>query len=101
MEIILKQFEPQGLEVKASGKIDIDTAVDYGTKITDAVYDNDIKELVLDFAEITYISSMGLRVILELHQKMKEEGTMTIKNVNEQILNIFKMTGFTKFLNIS
>ena len=100
MDIKFKKFEPDGLEVNASGKIDIDTAVEYGTKITDAIDDENIKELILDFSEITYISSMGLRIILELHQKMKDDGSMKIKNVNEQVLNILKMTGFTKFLNI-
>ena len=101
MDIKIKKFSPEGLEVSASGKIDIETAVEYGTKITDAVEDNDIKELVLDFSNITYISSIGLRVILELHQKMKTLGSMTLKNVDEQVLNIFKMTGFNKFLNIA
>ncbi len=100
MDIKFKRFEPDGLEAIAEGKIDIDTAVDYGTKITDEVDDNSIKNLVLDFSQITYISSMGLRVILELHQKMGALGSMKIKNVDEQVLSILKMTGFTKFLNI-
>jgi len=100
MEIKLKQSENDTLEVIAQGKIDIDSAVEYGTKITDAIEDNEIKNLILDFSQITYISSMGLRVILELHQKMSELGSMKIKNADEQILNIFKMTGFTKFLNL-
>ena len=100
MDIKFKQSADNTLEVSASGKIDIDTAVEYGTKITDAVEDNEIKDLVLDFSQITYISSMGLRVILELHQKMSNLGSMKIKNVDEQVLIIFKMTGFTKFLNI-
>jgi len=100
MDIKIKKELDDTLTVKAIGKIDIETAVEYGTKVTDAVEDNEITNLVLDFSEITYISSMGLRIILELHQKMKDEGTMQIKNVNEQVLNILKMTGFTKFLNI-
>ena len=100
MEIKFKKSEVNTLEVIASGKIDIDTAVEYGTKITDAVEDNEITNLILDFAQISYISSMGLRIVLELHQKMSGLGSMTIKNVNPQVLNIFKMTGFSKFLNI-
>ena len=100
MDIKFKKTEDGTLEVLASGKIDIDTAVEYGTKITDKVEDNEIKNLILDFSQITYISSMGLRIILELHQKMSNSGSMKIKNVDPQVLNIFKMTGFTKFLNI-
>ena len=101
MEIKLKKVDNETLEALASGKIDIDTAVEYGTKITDAIDDNEIKKLILNFSEITYISSMGLRVILELHQKMSNLGSMKIVNVSEEILNIFKMTGFDKFLNIA
>ena len=100
MDIKLRKTEDNTLVVSAIGKIDIDTAVEYGTKITDAIDDNDIKNVVLDFSQITYISSMGLRIILELHQKMNSAGSLKIINVDEQVLNIFKMTGFTKFLNI-
>ena len=70
MDIKFKKTQDNALEVLASGKIDLDTAVEYGTKITDKVDDDDITNLVLDFSGITYISSMGLRIILELHQKM-------------------------------
>ena len=100
MDINLKTSEDNTLTVSASGKIDIDTAVEYGTKITDAIDDNDIKNLILDFSDITYISSMGLRIVLELYQKMSKIGSLKIENVDEQVLNVFKMTGFTKFLNI-
>lgn len=100
MEIKLKKTTNDTLLVKGIGKIDIDSAIQYGTKISDAVDDNDITNLILDFSEITYVSSMGLRIILEMHQKMKKIGSMQIINVDEQILNIFKMTGFNKFLNI-
>ena len=90
----------QALTVKASGKIDLDTAVNFGTTITDAIEDNDATDVTLDFSEITYISSIGLRVILELHKKMQELGKLRITGANQEVLNIFNMTGFSKFLNI-
>ena len=100
MEIIKKYFNlDKGLNIKASGKIDIETAVEYGTTVKDLL--DDIEELVLDFSEITYVSSIGLRVILELHQQMvSQEGQMRLINVQEPVAHIFKMTGFDKFLNI-
>lgn len=100
MDIKFKKDINDMLTVKATGKIDIETAVEYGTKISDAIDDEGIKYLALDFSEITYISSMGLRVILELHQKMSNLGSMKLINVSNEVLNIFKMTGFSKFLNI-
>ena len=100
MQIELKKIGEEGLLVKADGKIDLDSAVEFGTTIKDAIEDNDIKDVVLDFEKVTYISSIGLRVILELHQQMAKIGTMKLTNVQESILVIFKMTGFDKFLYI-
>ncbi len=101
MEITLKRFGIDGLNVKASGRLDLDNAVEYGTKIKDFIEDNDeeIKTVTLDFSEITFISSFGLKVILELYKQLKpQDGVLKMKNVPEQLLNSFKMVGFDKFL---
>jgi anti-sigma B factor antagonist len=99
MEINLKKINENGLYVKASEKLDIDSAADYGTKIKDAL--DDMNELVLDFAEITYVASIGLRVLLELYQQMSKQGSIKLINVQEPVQNVLKMTGFNKFLSIS
>lgn len=103
MQIVIKNFGIAGLYVKASGRLDLDSAVEYGTSIKDAIDDSEenINELVLDFAEITFISSFGLKVILELYKQMKEQGTMKLTNVSEQLLSSFSMVGFDKFLQIN
>jgi len=99
MDINMKKFGIAGLQVKAIGRLDLDNAVEYGTTIKNAVDDNDINELVLDFQDITFISSFGLKVVLELFQSMKNaNGSMKLVNVSEQIRNSFKMVGFDKFL---
>ena len=101
MEISITRTDVVTLTVSAVGRLDLDSAVEYGTKISDAIYDSDeeIKELVLDFEEITFISSYGLKVILELYKKMKENGgNLKIKNVPEQIKKSFNLVGFNKFL---
>lgn len=99
MEISLKKINDSGLYVKASGKLDIDTSAEYGMKIKDEL--DDIKELILDFGEITYVASIGLRVLLELYQQMSKQGSIKLINVQEPVLNVLKMTGFNKFLSIS
>jgi anti-sigma B factor antagonist len=99
MEITLKKMNESGLYVKASGKLDIDNSAEYGMKIKDAL--DDIKELVLDFADITYIASIGLRVLLELYQQMSKQGSIKLINVQEPVRNVLTMTGFNKFLSIS
>ena len=101
MEIVLKRFGIDGLNVKASGRLDLDNAVEYGTKIKDFIEDSDetVTNVTLDFSEITFISSFGLKVILELYKELKtQEDVLKIKNISEQLKNSFKMVGFDKFL---
>lgn len=101
MEYSIKPRGEFTLYVKASGRMDLDSAVQYGTAVKDALYDADeqITELVLDFGEVTFISSFGLKVVLELYKHMQEQnGKLTVENVPEQIKNSFKMVGFDKFL---
>lgn len=101
VEIDIKRVGLSGVMVKASGRLDLDSAVEYGGKIKEFIEDNDdIDELVLDFAEISFISSFGLKVLLELHKDMNTKGTMKLRNVSEAIQKSFKMVGFDKFLVI-
>ncbi len=87
-----------GLRVMVEGKIDTVTAPDFGTEISDEL--DDVKELILDFREVEYVSSLGLRVILELQKKMNEQGKMRIVNVNKTVMDVFNLTGFSKILTI-
>jgi len=59
-----------------------------------------ITELVMDFAELVYLSSAGLRVILAAQKQMNTQGKMVIVKVNETIMEIFEVTGFTDILTI-
>ena len=93
-----KKLAGSSLYVKPKGRIDINTAVDFGTSITDDL--DDIKELILDFAEVVYISSMGLRVLLEIQKQMNTQGSMVIINANNDLKSIFEMTGFTNIVRI-
>ena len=101
MDILIKNVGLNALYVKAAGRLDLDNAVEYGAKIKDLIEDSDdvISDVTLDFSEITFISSFGLKVVLELYKQLKEqEGTLRLKDVSEQIMNSFKMVGFDKFL---
>ena len=59
-----------------------------------------LTELVLDFKELDYISSAGLRVLLTFQKQMNAQGKMTIKNSNEIIMEIFEVTGFSDILTL-
>ena len=59
-----------------------------------------VKELVFDMDKVEYISSAGLRVLLSSQKTMNNQGTMKLINVNDEIMEIFEVTGFTDILTI-
>ena len=59
-----------------------------------------VKELIFDLDKLEYISSAGLRVLLQMQKTMKTQGSMVIKNTNEDVMDIFKVTGFIRLLNL-
>ena len=101
MDILIKGIGLNTLYVKAAGRLDLDNAVEYGAKIKDYIEDSydPITEVILDFEQITFLSSFGLKVILELYKQLKaQNGTLKLRNVSEQLMGSFKMVGFDKFL---
>ena len=57
-------------------------------------------ELTMDFEKLEYISSAGLRVLLSAQKTMNTKGSMKVKNVNDTIMEIFEVTGFSDILTI-
>ena len=101
MNIVIKNNEPNVMYVQADGKLDLKTAVEYGTTVKDAVEDSDtaIKELILDFSQITFISSLGLKIILDLHNYTQSKGCiLKLKSVSDILMNAFKTVCFDNFL---
>ncbi len=80
------------------GRLDTNTSPEMEKELNSVL--NGIGELVLDFAKLEYISSAGLRVLLSAQKTMNKQGTMKIINVNETIMEIFEVTGFSDILTI-
>ena len=59
-----------------------------------------VTKLVLDFVNLEYISSAGLRILLGAQKTMNKQGEMIIKNVNDTISEVFEVTGFVDILTI-
>lgn len=59
-----------------------------------------VTELVFDFKNVKYISSTGIRVLLASQKIMNKQGTLKVLNVNDTIMDLFKVTGFDSILNI-
>ena len=97
MEII-KNIDGSKLEFAVEGRLDTTTSPMLEKEIRDGV--DGITELVFDFDRLEYISSAGLRVILTAQKIMNKQGEMKIKNVCEEIMEIFEITGFSDILSI-
>lgn len=59
-----------------------------------------VSQLIFDFTDLAYISSAGLRVLLFAQKTMNKQGRMVIRNVNETIMEVFDITGFSDILTI-
>ena len=81
-----------------SGRLDTTTAPELETAVN-AIPD-DVKELTLDMAEVTYISSAGLRVLLGAQKKMSRIGSMKLTGVCEAVMGVLEITGFADILTI-
>ena len=91
--------EGNKLTIAISGRIDTITAPELEQVINSGL--NGINELIFDLAELEYMSSAGLRVMLTAKKKMDTQGgKMTVRNVNETIMEIFEITGFADILTI-
>ena len=93
-----KQINGSELTLTLNGRLDTTTAPELEAVIKDSIAG--ITNLVMDFAELEYLSSAGLRVILSAQKTMNKQGEMVIRNVNETINEVFEITGFIDILTI-
>ena len=84
--------------IKIEGRLDTTTAPELEKTINNEGVE--LKNLVLDFKGVDYISSAGLRVLLTAQKKINVQGSMELINVGEAVMDIFEMTGFADILVI-
>ena len=87
------------LALEVEGRIDTTTAPALEAELKHSVT-SDVQNLIIDFAKVEYISSAGLRVLLAAQKVMKKQGTMTVQHVNDVIMEVFEITGFSDILTI-
>lgn len=95
---ISKKIENNVMTVSVAGRLDTTTAPQFEAELKDSF--TDVTDLIMDFSNLEYISSAGLRVILSAQKIMNKQGRMIIKNVNEDIMEVFEVTGFSDILTI-
>ena len=86
------------LEIALSGRLDTTTAPQLEAELKRSV--GNVTALSFDFASLEYLSSAGLRVLLAAQKVMNKQGTMVIRHVNETIMEVFEITGFSEILTI-
>ena len=96
---IIKDFNEKELTLSIEGRIDTITSQDLDKEINEEFGNFD--SLIMDFTDLEYISSAGLRVLIATQKKLKAEDIpFVIKNVNDAVGEIFRMSGFDKILKI-
>lgn len=95
---VTKTLEGTKLTVAIEGRLDTNSAPQAEKEIIDSL--DNVTELILDFKNLAYISSAGLRLLLMLHKKMLACGKMTVVNANDMVKEIFAVTGFADVLTI-
>ncbi|MCM1046028.1 MAG: STAS domain-containing protein [Candidatus Gastranaerophilales bacterium] len=98
---IEKKVNGKEITILPIGRLDSNTAPLLEAEINANI--DDAEKLILDFAELEYLSSVGLRVLLSAHKTFMKKGSgeLVICHVNEIIHEVFEVTGFLDILNIA
>ncbi|MBQ2653160.1 MAG: STAS domain-containing protein [Methanobrevibacter sp.] len=96
---IVKNYNEKELTLSVEGRIDTITSQELDKEIEEE--SGNFDSLIMDFTDLEYISSAGLRVLIATQKKLKADDIpFVIKNVNAAVGEIFRMSGFNKILKI-
>ena len=85
------------IEIALDGRLDVKAAKDAESEFDKAA--GNYTNIVLDLENLSYIASAGLRTLKRLSKTMKQnDGSLVLKNVNDDIMEIFDITGFAALL---
>jgi len=93
-----KNLENGVLTIIPHGSIDYVTAPELDEVIESEA--PSVEEIIIDMADVPYIASAGLRTILNADELMEDKKGVKLKNVNNDVMSILKMSGFLDTLNI-
>ncbi len=85
---------------RADGRIDSSNSREFHSELEAVVTDSDTS-VVLDFEDVAYISSAGMRVILLTAKSLQQSGKeFVLCSMNDSIREVFKISGFDKIIAI-
>ena len=94
-------FEKKGslLTVKPKGRLDSAASALLDEELARQM--DGVTEIIMDFEQVEYIASSGLRVLLTAEQRMEDcGGKMKLIHVNEYIIAIFDLVGFMDVITV-
>ena len=87
-------------EFAIEGRLDTTTSPQLEEFVND-LYAKGVTDIEVDMASCDFVSSAGLRVIVNMQKRALTGGSLIFTNVNEDVMDVFKMTGFDKILTIA
>lgn len=95
---ITKQLNNKELTLQLEGELNTVTAPEFEEVIKNEL--NNVDSLIIDLAKLSYLSSAGLRVLLVAQKIMIKKDGMVVRHPNNEVMEIFSLTGFLDVLNI-
>ena len=99
MEVLVKK-EDKAFIVAVKGKMDATTAPEFEDKMNELIAQGE-NCFIIDFSDLTYISSAGLRSVLASAKKLKStKGKLLFASINGSVKNVFDISGFALIFEI-
>ena len=95
---IVTKTEGAEMTIELQGRLDTNTSPEFESLIETSL--DGVEKLIIDLKELAYISSAGLRVLLTALQIMEDQGSMVVRNVSQEVMDVFEITGFIDDLTI-
>ena len=93
---INKELDGTTLNVQVVGTIDTISAPEFESDLFSAL--NTVERVVFDFNDLEYITSAGLRVLLNVHKQVN--GNITIRGARKEVIAVLDTTGFMPLFNM-
>ena len=95
---ITKPKNGSALTLALQGRLDTTTAPELEKELKGSL--DGVDTLTMDFEQLDYISSAGLRVLLSAQKTMSKLGGMKVIHVSDLVMEVFEVTGFSDILDI-
>ena len=98
MEIVVQQ-EGTPYEIALEGRLDTQTSPqldEFATKL----YKRGINDIIIDMSECEYVSSAGLRVLVSLQKRATSGGSLALRNVQPDVMDVLEMTSLDQVLTL-